>query len=170
MSRTTLAAAVVLLSFAAALSAEERTSRTSRYEPKPPVPNDVLDELVNRRQYHVYAAEPVPDVMYKVEFRYIETRFQEGSDWRIYTLTESEDSADDAVLWIALHLIAEWRVTEYEPSRQWELVGTYDSQETAAFIADQWREDGYHTRIEVTGGVEYDLGELELEFDLGPGF
>lgn len=164
MSRFHLVTFVSLMAVSAMGWAKEPISRTSQIaERKPVISNNYLD-AIHQRTYDVYVAEPVPEIMYKVEFRYIETPYQEGSDWRVYTITASEDSADDAVLWIALHLIAEWRVTEFEPALQWEHVGSYNSQSTASYIADQWRDNGFHTKIKMSGGIEYDFSELELAF------
>lgn len=159
MSRIALFSFAVVISLSAASFAEERNDGRERYQkPQPRVENDVRDAL-HKRTYDVYVAEPVPEVMYRLEYRYFETRSQPATDWAIFTVSDNYDIIDDGIFFIAIHLIAEWRVTEYEPSLQWEHVGSYESHDTASYIADQWREDGFLTRIEMS----YDGPMVEID-------
>lgn len=168
MLRVHLLLAVTVLSLTATLSGAEPRS-FSRFKPRPATAVSDLSNIVNTWTYTVRIAEPVPDEMFRVEYRYLETDSQEGSDWLMYTVTADEDSVDDAIFFIATKLIAEIRVTEFKPSLQWETVGTYDSFNTADLIADGYRAMGYHVRIDSHySGEEINLDELELQ--LGPGF
>ena len=156
----------LLLLGVTALSAAEPVSN-SRYQNQ--IPQRTASQLKPMTLYDVYIAEPVPDLMYRLEYRYLETRTQEGSDWKTYSTSEYYDVIEDGIFWIALHLVAEWRVTEFVPRPTWEKEGTYQSRDAAEAAMEMWEDLGFLTRLEIRySGPRIDTSQLELVIQ--PGF
>lgn len=80
--------------------------------------------------YDLYVADP-PKLQYVLEVRYTETSSQAGSDWFRFSAADSEEDLQDAIFWVALHLIAEWRVVPRWTEPEWMLFDTYDTLEEA---------------------------------------
>ena len=166
MSRLCLPAVIFALGIVVSLSAAEPISRARLA--KPQTTRFKTPQLAPQHYYDLYVAEPVPDVMYRLEFRYLETSFQEASEWATYSVTDDFETIEDGILWIALHLVAEWRVTEFEPSPDWQLVGTYSTQAAASNNADFWQDLGYLTRVEHRyDGGRISTEQLELQLQIG---
>ncbi|WP_442505450.1 hypothetical protein SH528x_004239 [Novipirellula sp. SH528] len=168
MNRVPFFAALMLIGFSTSLLAAEPVSGklASRIENLKPVVN--LASVEQTTKYELFVAEPVPDLMYRLEYRYTETSYQDGSDWATFSVSEDYDTIQDSILWIALHLVAEWRVTEFVPQPQWESVSIHNSYASAQTASSQWQSLGFITKIVIRyAGYRIDTRELERVFPSG---
>ena len=116
----------------------------------------------------MFVAEPVPEVMYRLEYRYLEYGNQEATEWATFTTSDNYDHIQDAIVWIALHLIAETRVSEYEPTPQWESVSIHSKYASAQNASNQWEALGFWTKVIIRyHGYSVNTNELELSFPAG---
>ena len=97
--------------------------------------------------YDVRIAEPVPDVLFVLEVRYLSYGGQQESDWFTFATEEVEADLDDSIVWVALHLVAEWRVVEIEPQPIWETVSNHTNYNSAVSAASLWESMGFWTQI-----------------------
>ncbi len=164
MNRVPFFAVLMLIGFSTSLLAAEPVSvkLASRIGNLKPVVD--LGPVKPTRKYELFVAEPVPDLMYRLEYRYTETSYQDGSDWTTFSVSEDYDS----ILWIALHLVAEWRVSEFVPQPQWESVSIHNSYASAQTASSQWQSLGFITKIVIRySGYRIDTRELERVFPSG---
>lgn len=54
---------------------------------------------------------------------------------------------ETSIVWIALHLVAEWRIVELHPLPNWEVVSTHTSCTSAAQAAETRESLGFWTPI-----------------------
>lgn len=139
----TITAVTVALLGQMTLAAERVQSQYSRLRTLKPS----VSLTIPTTEYLVQVAEPVPETLFVLEVRYLETSSQGGSDWFIMATNETDGNFDDTILWVALHLVAEWRVVETHPVAQWQTVGTFSSYSAAAAEEAIWETMGYWTTI-----------------------
>jgi hypothetical protein len=101
-----------------------------------------------RTVYDVETAEALPDVGYRVEYRYLEGYGPPG--WHTHSTHYDYQNAQQALTWVLLHLIADGRIVEFTPPAtllQWERVATFDTQAAAEALANQLAEPDLLTRV-----------------------
>ncbi len=101
-----------------------------------------------RTVYDVETAEALPEVGYRVEYRYLEGYGPPG--WHTHSTHYNYQDAQHSLTWVLLHLVADGRIVEFTPpatSLQWERVATFDTVYAANHLANQLAEPGLLTRV-----------------------
>ncbi len=130
---------------AASTSFAEGPNRRQRYrDPNPAIQAQPESTSLFRTVYDVETAQPVPDVAYRVEYRYLD-----GSDtsWHTYSVSYTQAGAQQGVQWVLLHLVAEARIVEFTPQPDWERVATFDTQQAAQAHSVELAQTGVLTRV-----------------------
>lgn len=146
LSRIHFAALLVSLlpTACVAVLAEEPTLRQSLVRLPP---QSGVQPMAIQKVYDLYAAEP-PQVQYALEVRYLPYGNQAGSDWFMFATASSEEELNDRIVWVLLHLIADYRVTTFVSEPEWEYVDTYEHRWLAQLDAFGLEQMGYLTRVE----------------------
>lgn len=121
--------------------AQFSTKLTSTTQIQVSSPKLIIPEIGS--EYRIMVAEPVPETLWVLEYRYIETKFQEGSDWRVYSRSENRDDLIDGAIWLVTRLVVEIRFVETHPEPQYEHVDTVNSQAAADREVEMWRDAGF---------------------------
>jgi hypothetical protein len=101
-----------------------------------------------RTVYDVETAEALPDVGYRVEYRYLPGYGAPG--WHTHATYYNYQDAQQSLIWVLLHMVVEGRIVEFTPPAtmlQWERVATYDTVYAADHHASQLAEPGLLTRV-----------------------
>lgn len=152
-----LGIALILGSFAASLLSSRATAappdiRQSISLPARVVQRETVQETITLTTalpmvYDLYLAEPA-ELRYVLEFRYLETSFQEGGEWTVFSTADDPEKLQGSILWIAFHLVAEWRVVQRWSEPEFRLYDTYDSLSDAEADASFFEELGLLTEID----------------------
>ncbi len=106
--------------------------------------------------YDVEAAEPLPEVGYRVEYWYLEGYGPPGT--HVHSTHYNYQDALQSLTWVLIHLVAEGEIVEFTPlpqTLQWERVATFNSLSEAAAHADNLADTGLLTRIKTRQVVRY---------------
>jgi hypothetical protein len=142
--------AAVALFCTASVSHAKDPGGTGRFSPGtiPQIQSQPITTSYFRTVYDVETAETLPDVGYRVEYRYLEGYGPPG--WHTHSTHYNYQDAQNSLTWVLLHLVADGRIVEFTPPAtmlQWERVATFNTLSEAEALAADLAEPDLLTRV-----------------------